>query len=149
MISLSDIFAQVSPEPNTGCWLWAGKGGEYGIAETDGGEVPAHRAAYEAATGNLDPVLVIDHLCGEKFCVNPAHLEQITARANLSRGQPQTNGRGAAGSMRPGPRAASAVLIRLTTEEHERIKEAAQRSGLGVGPWLRSLALLAARAPAA
>jgi len=50
---------------------------------------------------------------------------------------------------RPGPRAEAAVLIRLTTEEHERIKEAAQRSGLGVGPWLRSLALLAARAPAA
>ena len=42
---------------------------------------------------------------------------------------------------RPGPRGQGGVLVRLTPEERERIREAATRSGLGVGPWLRSLGL--------
>jgi hypothetical protein len=42
---------------------------------------------------------------------------------------------------RAGPRAEAAVLVRLTTEEHERLRAAAERAGLGLGPWLRSLGL--------
>lgn len=43
--------------------------------------------------------------------------------------------------VRPGPRSKAAVLVRLTDDEHRRLKEGAKRAGLGVGPWLRSLGL--------
>ncbi len=43
------------------------------------------------------------------------------------------------------PRRSGAVLILLTPEERERLREAAATAGLGLGPWLRSLGLAAAR----
>jgi hypothetical protein len=42
---------------------------------------------------------------------------------------------------RPGPRAAAAVLVRLTAEEKATLDAAATKAGLGVGPWLRMLGM--------
>jgi hypothetical protein len=46
-----------------------------------------------------------------------------------------------AGARARSPRRSGAVLVLLTPEERGRLKEAAQREGLGVGPWLRALGL--------
>src|SRR5208282_1570897 len=60
----------------TGCWIWMGslhKG--YG----------PHRESYELAKGNIPAGLQLDHLCRQKTCVNPAHLEPVTCRENIRR----------------------------------------------------------------
>lgn len=46
----------------------------------------AHRVAWEIANGPIPDGLVIDHLCGIPRCVNPSHLELVTFRENVLRG---------------------------------------------------------------
>lgn len=46
-----------------------------------------HRVAYEAYVGPIPDGLVIDHLCRVRACCNPAHLEPVTNRENLLRGE--------------------------------------------------------------
>jgi hypothetical protein len=72
-----------------GCWPWTGarqdKG--YGLfSPTHSRQVGAHRVAYELTTGQIPDGMVIDHLCRNPPCVNPAHLEPVTSRENLLRG---------------------------------------------------------------
>lgn len=45
----------------------------------------AHRYYYELAKGQIEEGLVIDHLCGNRACVNVDHLEQVTQRENVRR----------------------------------------------------------------
>ncbi len=78
----------VSPEPNTGCWLWTGfldrRGyGRFGINRTSRF---AHRISYELHVGAIPDGLTLDHLCRVPCCVNPAHLEAVTMRVNCLRG---------------------------------------------------------------
>ena len=56
---------------------------------SDGSEVRvyAHRFAYEIAYGPIPEGKVIDHICGLESCVNPRHLQAITQRQNVLRGQ--------------------------------------------------------------
>ena len=88
-IPLIDRFMRhVSPEPNTGCWLWTGavQGGGYGVFDIDERTGLAHRAAYRIFKGPIREGLQIDHLCRVRCCVNPDHLEPVTHAENLRRG---------------------------------------------------------------
>lgn len=74
-----------------GCWIWlASKTKGYGALgrRIDGRNVTlqAHRVAYELAVGAIPDGLVLDHLCRNPSCVNPAHLEPVTNAENLRRG---------------------------------------------------------------
>lgn len=76
-----------------GCWMWtaATNGNGYGkFMAADGRQVYAHRFAYEQAYGPIPEGLVIDHLCRNHGCVNPAHLDAVTHRQNLLRGEGPT-----------------------------------------------------------
>lgn len=77
------------PEPNTGCWIWAGgDNGRYGTLNIGNHKMqPAHRATYELAKGKIPDGLHIDHLCRNTFCVNPDHLEAVTCKENVMRGE--------------------------------------------------------------
>lgn len=70
------------------CWLWTrslnGKG--YAEVKVNGRHHPAHRLAYELLVGPIPAGLVLDHLCRVRHCVNPAHLEPVTNRENILRG---------------------------------------------------------------
>lgn len=79
-----------------GCWLWTGCKNEGGYGYYHHGKrksVRAHRFAFELANGPVPAGLQIDHLCRNRSCVNPAHLEAVTARVNTLRstGQPALN----------------------------------------------------------
>lgn len=72
-----------------GCWEWTGSVNEDGygrFAVSHRKTVRAHRWAYEALVGPIPQGLVIDHLCRNRACVNPAHMEPVTNRTNVLRG---------------------------------------------------------------
>lgn len=71
------------------CWLWTAallKTG-YGRFKKDGKTKLAHRVSYELLVGPIPDGLTLDHLCRERRCVNPAHLEPVTAKVNVLRGE--------------------------------------------------------------
>lgn len=146
------LIANTTPEPNTGCWLWTkGTRNGYGVHLCASGEAkPAHRLAYEIATGPIAEGMVIDHLCGEKLCVNPRHLEQVTRAENTRRGQPQRGvGRGrhrALTTNKAGERT-ERILISFSDEEHAAVKAAAALDDRSVSAWLRRVLLREARKP--
>lgn len=71
------------------CWEWLrGKTQSgYGQFKLNGRTVKAHRLAYQLLTGiELRSDLELDHLCRNRACVNPDHLEEVSARVNGLRG---------------------------------------------------------------
>lgn len=74
----------------SGCWAWiASLDSGYGVyfpAHTE--KRRAHRVAYEALVGPVPAGLQLDHLCRNRSCVNPAHLEAVSGRMNVLRGKP-------------------------------------------------------------
>lgn len=69
------------------CWLYAGRKNNvgYGRFENSGVKYMAHRATYEHFKGEIPDGLQIDHLCRIPACINPDHLEAVTARENVLR----------------------------------------------------------------
>lgn len=84
---LERFLDAVTLEPD-GCWRWtkATSRGGYGVYWRDGRLHPAHRASYELLCGEIPAGLQLDHLCRNRWCVNPAHLEPVTQRENILRG---------------------------------------------------------------
>lgn len=72
-----------------GCWTWTAslKPDGYGWFRLDGKVRLAHRVAYEAFIGPIPSGLELDHLCRNRRCVRPDHLEAVTHRENLLRGE--------------------------------------------------------------
>lgn len=93
----SERFWQfVLPEPNSGCWLWMAAWDKHGYGLFTGYPKRlwrAHRFAYELIVGPIPTGLTIDHLCRVKCCVNPAHMEPVTASVNVKRADPGAHGR--------------------------------------------------------
>jgi hypothetical protein len=71
------------------CWRWTGAANRrtgYGKFSLEKGrQVLPHRFAYESLRSEIPAGLQIDHLCRVRLCVNPWHMEPVTARVNILR----------------------------------------------------------------
>lgn len=72
----------------SGCWEWAGYVGKHGYGQVTikGKSFKAHRLSYLLHKGELTSGLEIDHLCRNRKCINPQHLEEVTKKENQRRG---------------------------------------------------------------
>jgi hypothetical protein len=85
--SVEDRLAAGAVVTESGCWEWtrALNGSGYARIHVDGKLRVAHRVAYELLVGPIPEGLFLDHLCRNRRCINPAHLEPVTNRENLHR----------------------------------------------------------------
>ncbi len=78
------------------CWVWTGSTNHAGYGRlTTGSRTDntrrtrsAHRVSYEVFKGEIPDGLTIDHLCRNRKCINPEHLEAVTIKENIHRGNP-------------------------------------------------------------
>lgn len=70
------------------CWIWTGARNQKGYGVFWNGErtYPAHRFAYEEQHGPIPDGLVPDHLCRNRACTRPSHIEVVTNCVNILRG---------------------------------------------------------------
>ena len=82
------LQAKYTVDRTTGCWMWTASrdNGGYSKVQFEGHLLPAHRVSYTLFVGEIPEGLEIDHLCRNRRCVNPSHLEPVTRSENLIRG---------------------------------------------------------------
>lgn len=76
--------------PCGGCWEWTARLNRDGYGEFwwDDRAQKAHRVAYELMVGPIPDGLTLDHLCRNRCCVNPNHLEPVSITVNIRRMRP-------------------------------------------------------------
>jgi len=73
-------------EITNSCWIWKGTtGAGYGQYTYKAKRYGSHRFAYELLEGKIPEGWEIHHLCENKLCVNPAHLQIVTVRDHRAR----------------------------------------------------------------
>jgi hypothetical protein len=98
-MDLSDKFWEKIAKRENGCWLWIGSLSNAGYGRFDGGAAfraahktrIAHRLAFMAIKGAIPEGLTLDHLCRNRACVNPDHLDPCPIGENVRR-SPVWNG---------------------------------------------------------
>lgn len=81
------ILGGIREDAETGCWNWVHRLDDEGYAQTQfmGVNMKAHRAVYILFRGAI-PAETLDHLCRNRACVNPEHLDPVSMRENTLRG---------------------------------------------------------------
>ena len=76
------------PWDGNSCWIWEGtrEADGYGRFKPGPRPVMAHRFAYQLLSGSIPEGLQLDHLCRNRGCVNPMHLEAVLPVVNIRRG---------------------------------------------------------------
>ncbi len=150
---LTHLLENVTKDISTGCWNWTASRNRYGYGTVSlkaiGGHKLVHVAMHELMVGPVPEGLELDHLCRNRSCCNPDHLEPVTHAENMRRGAPYwaertrsecQRGHALAGTnVRTYPNGKRyCVTCRL---ERQRIRRAEARSkspGPGSGSYLKS-----------
>lgn len=124
------FFAKVLPPSR--CWEWDAHHDPKGYPRFwyDGSMGYAHRFSYELLVGPIPEGLVIDHLCKNRGCINPAHMELVTLEENSRRQVPWNSlktkcSRGHDFTPRPDGRGRECVVCnrRRAKERKQRLRE--------------------------
>jgi hypothetical protein len=85
---LTDRYVERDCGFRTPCWVWTGCRiySGYGRLSVAGKLVLAHRYAYELLRQPIPAGLTLDHLCRNRACINPEHLEPVSVAENTRRG---------------------------------------------------------------
>lgn len=83
-----DVWMIVGAGVSGFCWDWQGYvcPAGYGRVKIDGRAHQAHRWTYQQLVGPIPDGLVLDHLCRNRRCCNPDHVEPVTDAENVRRG---------------------------------------------------------------
>ena len=87
----SRLLSRIEVDADTGCWIWVGSRdqngyGKWGLHYPSGPTTYAHRLSYEVFVGPIpSETPCLDHLCCNKSCIRPEHLEAVTKGENTTR----------------------------------------------------------------
>lgn len=88
---IDKVLDNIEVDDETGCWNWlggdsgSGRGGGYGRMYLDGQTVAVHIVAFVHYHGYIPSKKQIDHICENRKCCNPAHLDLVSHIENQRR----------------------------------------------------------------
>lgn len=130
---LEQIASLITPDPATGCWLWNGSIDDNGYSHhfVGGSDWLVHRLMYVLFIGTHLQSRQLDHLCGgpsengseesdklRRRCVNPRHMEPVTARVNILRRDRRARHPGAAFWIDADDRGKTSIALMLWADSH-------------------------------
>lgn len=88
MVTLAERLKSGCTVMPSGCWEWHRYRNDagYGCLSVGNKKTEAYRASYETFVGPVPTGLELDHLCRNRGCINPDHLEPVTKKVNVLRG---------------------------------------------------------------
>ena len=85
------LMARIVVDEGSACWVWTGYVNPQGYGQitlsAEDGRALVHRVAYEHHRGAIPDGLELDHLCANRPCCNPDHLEPVTHAENVRRAE--------------------------------------------------------------
>lgn len=82
-----DWIAEMWANPYCWVWPWSRSDQGYALVRHEGRVQGAHRVLYERFVGPIPDGTELDHTCRNRACVNPQHMEPVTGRENILRGE--------------------------------------------------------------
>lgn len=97
-VRIAGFWRRVDRTSHAPCWTWTGPVNDNGYGKWHASKqlrTSAHRYSYLVTIGPVEDGLKLDHLCRNRLCVNPQHMEPVTHSENVRRGY-EARRRGAA-----------------------------------------------------